>query len=104
MIFRNELGYIRDCLLENCDVFICQDVQKNNPFDYRLSAEYCIRKVKGKKICIPNVFGLGKMFFPQAEEPYVDELWCNPTGKEMRGALFNYRDANIDNLWRAGER
>ncbi len=106
LIQHNTRGYIKDHLLDYCDVLIYQDIRETNPFDRRLSAEYLTQKVKKKKICIPNLNGMGKIFFPQAEagNRVEGDAWNNPRGAEMQGGLFNYRDANIDRLWRSGER
>lgn len=103
-IAQNKKKYIKEHLLKNCDVFIYQDVQENNPFDKRLSASYLISKVCGKKICIPNLFGMGKILYPQGILCPDHGVIKNPTGKEMPGGLFNHRDENIDRLWLAGER
>lgn len=106
LIQDNKKGYIKDHLLNNCDVFIYQDIQEKNPFDKRLSANYLKNMVNGKKICIPNLYGLGKILFPQAEIGIhiKGDVWNNPKGTEIQGGLFNYRDKNIDNLWINGER
>lgn len=106
MIQNNKKGYIKDHLLRNCDVFICQDIRGDNPCDKRLSAEYLLNKAGGTKICFPNLFGLGEIFFPQAERgnSHDVDLWNNPRGVEIPAGLFNYRDVNIDCLWRKGER
>jgi len=104
MIQYNRKGYIKEHLLKNCDVFIYQDIQENNPYDKRLSAEYLSSQVCKKRICIPNVFGLGKFLFPQAVIGENNSKWHNPTGPEIPGGLFNYRDENIDRLWAGGER
>lgn len=104
MIQHNSRGYIKEHLLRNCDVFIYQDIQENNPYDKRLSAEYLSAKVCKRRICIPNVFGFGRFLFPQAVLGRNDSEWHNPTGQEIPGGLFNYRDENIDRLWTGGER
>ncbi len=106
LIQDNKKGYIKDHLLNNCDVFIYQDIQEKNPFDKRLSANYLKNMVNGKKICILNLYGLGKILFPQAEIGIhiKGDVWNNPKGTEIQGGLFNYRDKNIDNLWINGER
>ena len=104
MIQHNKKGYIKEHLLSNCDVFIYQDIQADNQYDIRLSEEYLLPKVRNMKICIPNIYGMGKIFYPQAKKGKEDCLWSNPSGREIPGGLFNFRDENIDSLWRKGER
>lgn len=106
MIQNNKKRYIKDHLLKNCDIFICQDIRESNPYDKRLSAEYLLDRAGGTKICFPNLYGLGKIIFPQAEigVPHDGDVWNNPKGVEIEGGLFNYRDVNIDRLWNEGER
>lgn len=106
MIQNNKKGYIKDHLLKNCDVFICQDIRESNPYDIRLSAEYLLERSGGTKILFPNLFGLGKIIFPQSETgvPREGDMWNNPRGVGIEGGLFNYRDVNIDRLWNGGER
>lgn len=106
MIQNNKKGYIKDHLLKHCDIFVCQDIQEHNSCDKRLSAEYLISRVEGMVIVFPNLYGLGRIIFPQAELGVSrdGDSWNNPRGNEIEGGLFNYRDVNIDRLWREGER
>lgn len=97
LIQDNKKRYIKDDLLENCDVFIYQDIRRDNQFDERLSADYLAPKVHKRMICIPNVFGMGVFMFPQAVLATNDNEW------RMLTVFFNYRDANIDTLWRNGK-
>lgn len=102
-IYHIKKGYIKDHLLKNCDVFISQDIQENNKFDERLSFDYLSALVSKRVICIPNVYGLGKFLFPQAELGKGNG-WRNPAGPELENGLFLYSDENIDKLWNNGER
>lgn len=106
LIQDNQKRYVKDDLLENCDVFIYQDIRKDNQFDERLSADYLAAKVHKKKICIPNVFGMGTFLYPQAETPQGSENdgWNNYMGEGSPIGICNYRDQNIDYQWREGER
>lgn len=106
LIQDNQKRYIKDDLLENCDVFIYQDIRKDNQFDERLSADYLSVKVHKKKICIPNLFGMGTFLYPQSEPPQDSENdgWSNYVGEGSPIGICNYRDQNIDRLWREGER
>ena len=89
--------------MKNCDVLISQDIQENNKFDERLSFSYLSAMATKRVICIPNVYGLGKFLFPQAELGKGDG-WKNPAGPELENGLFLYSDENIDRLWNSGER
>lgn len=102
-VYHIKEGFIKDHLVQNCDVLISQDIQENNKFDERLSFEYLSARAKKKVICIPNVYGLGKYLFPQAKLG-KGESWRNPAGPELENGLFLYSDENIDHLWNRGER
>lgn len=54
-------------IISHCDVFIHEDIQPTNEYGYKLSDEYLMPLLKKdcKNITIPNLFGLGKGFFPQ---------------------------------------
>lgn len=64
----NENGAISEGWLRNCDVYIHQDIQASNSKSYQLSDEYILPKLKQgcKKICVPNLVGLGRAFFPSS--------------------------------------
>lgn len=102
-VYHIKKGYIKDHLVKNCDVFISQDIQENNRFDERLSFDYLSSIANKRVICIPNVYGLGKFLFPQAQLG-KGESWRNPAGPELENGLFLYSDENIDRLWNGGER
>lgn len=106
LIQDNKKKYIKDDLLENCDIFIYQDIRKDNQFDERLSADYLSPKIHKRRICIPNVFGMGTFLYPQAEPPQGSESdgWNNYVGEGSPIGICNYRDENIDRQWREGER
>lgn len=61
-------------LLKNCDVYIHQDIQKNNKISYELSDEYCQNylKVDCINITIPNLVGFGKWLYPNLGEIIMD--------------------------------
>ena len=68
LIYLNKQGYIEDDVISNVDIFIHQDIRDDNVFGYRLSDSYlrnCQKKVC-QDICIPNLFGVGRAFFPNA--------------------------------------
>lgn len=67
LICCNENGRIEEAVLANCDVWIHEDIQKDNQFGYYLSDEYMRAYISEttKEIVIPHLFGLGRAFFPQ---------------------------------------
>jgi hypothetical protein len=88
----NQKGYIDDRVLVHADVLIYQDIREENKISYKLSYEYILKRVRPdcKTICIPNMVGNGKGFFPTQEEKiYSHKL----TGGTL--ALF-YKDTLID--------
>lgn len=64
----NEAGEIPEGWLKNCDVYIHQDIQATNSKSYKLSDEYVLPRLNEKceKICVPNLVGLGRAFFPSS--------------------------------------
>lgn len=98
----NKRGYIEDDLLKNCNVFIHQDIKEDNMFGTKLSDKYILPRL-GKdveNICIPNLFGLGKGFFPQTIT--VNEH--NPSYQRQFNGIFPNGDENIDKFYDEGER
>lgn len=84
-----------DSILENCDLFIHQDIQINNPFSIKFSDNYTLKRLKKNciTIIIPNLFGLGQGFFPQTVR--------NPRNKMYNGdpsGMFPDGDENIIRL------
>jgi hypothetical protein len=95
-IHLNKKGYIDDRVLTHADVLIYQDIRAENKFSYKLSYEYILKRVRPdcKTICIPNMVGNGKGFFPtQTEEIYFHKT-------KERELPFFYRDALIDEAWK----
>lgn len=92
-------GYIDEDLLHYCDVFIHQDIREDNSYGYKLSDEYMIKRLgrDAKRICVPNLFGLGRGFFPQTV------LWNenNPVFRKNKNGLFPHGDENIMKLMNA---
>lgn len=97
-ICNNKDGYIKDKVLENCDVWIHEDIQKDNKYGYRLSDEYIRSRFLNKytypkEIIIPHLFGLGKAFFPQSDRNKRNEKINN--GCDING-MFPHADTVID--------
>lgn len=79
--------------LKACDVFIHQDIQRNNSKGYCFSDEYILPKLKKDciEICIPNLYDFPKaMFFSQSK--------INPRGGKIgrRDNPFSYAEEAID--------
>ena len=85
-------GVIDVDLLKHTDVYIHQDIRKENSIGYQLSDEYVQQFLpKGvMDICIPNLVGMGKWMYPSLGG--LDKV-SNP-GKESLYVL--YRDWVLD--------
>lgn len=88
-------GKIDDKTLENCDLFIHQDIQANNEFGYELSDEYILPRLRKEcvKITVPNLYGLGRGFFQQMVWNERNYALCG--GRDTNG-FFPYADIIID--------
>ena len=62
-------------LLENCDVYIHQDIRAENKISYLISDEYVLPRLKRgcKCITVPNMVGFGRFLYPTTRK-----------GEEMR--------------------
>ncbi len=67
LIHMNIEKRIEDNLLKNVDVYIHQDIRKNNQIGYEVSDDYIIPRLKTqcKTICIPNFVGMAHWMFPR---------------------------------------
>lgn len=104
-ICNNKDGYIKNQVFENCDVWIHQNIRKDNEFGYYLSDEYmknCFLdgNVYPKEIIIPNLLGLGKAFFPQSSWNKRNEKINN--GYDGNG-MFPHADFVIDECVKQGK-
>lgn len=95
--------YIDEQVLENCDLFIHEDIRADNEFGFGLSDEYILPKLKGEcvKITIPNLFGMGGAFFPQ-----VTGNRHNPAirGNQDKNGIFPHGDIVIDRAVEMGKK
>lgn len=90
-------GYIDDDLLKNCDLFIHQDIRKENYYGEKLSDDYIIPRLGGRSITIPNLYSFGMVFFPQTI--------MNTNNREFKGdpnGLFRHADANVEEMLSQG--
>ncbi|MCM1222684.1 MAG: WcbI family polysaccharide biosynthesis putative acetyltransferase [Lachnospiraceae bacterium] len=55
-------------IFRHIDVWIHQDIRRNNQFGYKVSDEYIRSNVSPeiREIIIPHLYGIGKMLFPQS--------------------------------------
>ena len=88
-------GYIEDDVLENCDVFIHQDIRKENHYGEKLSDEYIMPRLgRGvKKITVPNLYNFEMAFFPQT---VMNKN--NPKFNDNGNGLFRHGDRNVEEL------
>jgi hypothetical protein len=96
LICDNPSGKIEDTGLQNCDVWIHQDIRTNNPYGYYLSDEYVRTSVRGgaKEIIFPNLYSFGKAFFPQSN---LSNTLSGPIKNgEVEWGMFMYSDWVID--------
>ncbi|WP_196805805.1 WcbI family polysaccharide biosynthesis putative acetyltransferase [Butyrivibrio sp. WCD2001] len=97
VFIQNMKSEISESLLRNVDVLISEDIQEDNRFGYEYSVAYLQGKIHRQKlIVIPNLFGMGKCFFPQFE-------WDlnHPIGKDSNG-LFPHGDQFINKQLKNG--
>lgn len=81
--------------LENCDLFIHQDIRTDNRYGVELSDEYILKKIKCKEITVPNLFGYGRIYYPQFKVNSNNQAIAN--GADKNG-MFPHADTVIDSL------
>lgn len=64
----NKSGRLYDALIRVCDLFIHQDIRKENAFGYYLSDEYLLPRLKEscKRLVVPNLVPYADVIFPQS--------------------------------------
>lgn len=100
-ICHNNFNDIPKEILNNCDVYIHQDIRRENPYGYKLSDEYLKQYIQNDciDITVPNLFGAGKMFFPQFY--WNNENMSLNAGADANG-LFPHGDMIIDKAIESG--
>lgn len=100
-ICENKEGKIEEAVLENCDVWIHEDIRSDNEFSYYLSDEYMrnLFRTDIVEIVIPHLFGLGKAFFPQSKWNHRNKKIKN--GEDANG-MFPHADKVIDECVKRG--
>lgn len=84
------------------DVWIHEDIRADNPYGYELSDEYMRKGIlrTSKEIVIPNLFGMGRAFFPQEKASEDEKLITkgnNPIANgDDRNGMFPYVDRVIE--------
>lgn len=94
-----ESGYIEDDILEYCDIFIHQDIRKDNYYGLRLSDDYILPRLGKhvKQITVPNLYNFGMAFFPQTTMNKH-----NPSYNNDANGLFRHGDENVEKLLEEG--
>lgn len=100
-IFENKNHSISVSVMQRCDVFLHQDIRKNNKFGYKLSDDYLLPFLKegALNITIPNLVGFGLAFYPQN----IPENPRSRSYPNTSGGLFPFADIVIDDLCREGK-
>ena len=99
----NKQGEINEAALKNCDILIHQEIRQENQFGYKFSDEYIRTKIKKGvfEIIVPNLFGLGKAFFPHSSVNSNNCLLRN--GQDLSG-MFPHADSVIDCGYKQGKK
>ncbi len=101
LIQENREKKIENNVLNNCEIWIHEDIQEQNAFGYFLSDAYIRenwkdtrRQDEKREIIVPNLFGLGKGFFPQSCGWSVKNEKIGNAQDAM--GMFPYADIIID--------
>ena len=101
LIQENKEKRIENNVLKNCEIWIHEDIQEQNAYGYFLSDVYIREKWKEtgrlnekREIIVPNLFGLGKGFFPQSRGWSVRNEKIGNAQDAM--GMFPYMDIIID--------
>lgn len=93
-------------VLENCDLFLAQDIRRENPYGEEFSVDIIINKLSSKCVLhiIPNLFKLGGLYFPQYRYDFNN---CNNDSAYIEGrwdlfGFFPFKDSIIDCLVEMG--
>ncbi len=87
-----DIEEIEKNVIKNTDIIISQDIREDNSYGKKLSLDYLkeLSPNNTKIIVIPNLFGMGKAFFPQ-DIPGS----CRPIGEDFNG-MFPHEDRIIN--------
>lgn len=82
-------------IFKNIDVWIHQDIRRNNSFGFEVSDEYIRQYVRPGilEIIVPHMYGIGRMLFPQSIELDGNEALNN--GTDIDG-MFLHGDKVIE--------
>lgn len=103
-IYLNEEKRVSESGIKNCDVWIHQDIRKDNAWGYYFSDEYLRQYVRPdvKEIVVPNLFGLGKFLFPQTGlSENLRDRKINKYGADVI-SMFPWTDSIIDKCMEDG--
>ena len=93
-----DIEEIEKNVIKNIDIIISQDIREDNSYGKKLSLDYLkeLSPNNTKIIVIPNLFGMGKAFFPQ-DIPGS----CRPIGEDFNG-MFPHEDRIINECLEKG--
>lgn len=114
-IHTNMAGRLDEALLKNCDLFIHQDIRKDNRYGYYFSDEYILPRLNKdcKRLVVPNLVPFTEVIFPKsfvtgaprinlhgatqdvlfAGNRILDEAF--QSGKDLEGIMAEFLDVNI---------
>lgn len=95
IIYENKEKEVKKSILENCDIWIHQDIRADNELGYGLSDEYMRKYIKPEtaEIIIPHLYGLGTLFYPQSG---WNQRNRKINGGRDRMGMFPFSDKIID--------
>lgn len=99
VIHKMKQNHIDEDVLRNCDVFIHQDIRKDNALGYQFSDDYTVPRLKKDciNIAVPNLYTFGKVFFPQMIRNTNNHQFYND-----ENGMFPLGDMNVDKLLENG--
>lgn len=94
---------IPDDILKRADLYIHQDIRRDNSYGYKLSDEYTLPKLKDgcQRICIPNFVKMADAFYPtQVKERAVYRCALNAYFKDtlIEEAYINNASKTLENI------
>lgn len=102
----NREGRISEGLLNVTDVFIYQDIRKDNKFSAYLASDFLVQFVPSECICvcIPNLVGFGKIQYPYLiETSYkVGDVFLFNYDEAIESVLKNNHVSSIDEFLKIG--
>ena len=106
VIMEIDSSILTEDILTNCDLFLGQDIRDNNPFGELCSTSKIVSRLSSTCdiYIIPNLYGLGTMYFPQYKKDFNKHEWDGfyINGKWDQFGFFPFSDSIIDDFLRRG--